>query len=107
MPSDDIKKFFASLTGDQAAADELATAADDAQFVDKVVALAAGRGVKLNRDEVADHIAAARKASQSSGDVEMSDEQLEEVAGGGWSCSGGTICIVTSWNPTNPTGRRY
>lgn len=109
MPSEDIKNFFASITGDQAAADELASASDDAQFADKVVALAAGRGVTLKRDEVAAHIAAARKASESSGDAEMSDQQLEEVAGGwiDFSCKGGTICIVTTWNPTNPTGKRY
>lgn len=84
MSKDDVKNFFVTLAKDQAAADQLAAAKNDAEFIDKVFKFAGQRGVTLNRADVEAYLADLRAAA-TTGEEELTDDQLADVAGGAYS----------------------
>jgi predicted ribosomally synthesized peptide with nif11-like leader len=92
-----VQSFLATLSEDQSLQEELATAMNSDNDREAVTALAIARGFDFTSDELAQEIQnrqAEAQARQEAG--ELSDEELEAVAGGEFVVLGITIAAVSA-----------
>ena len=93
MAANDFASFLDQVGKDPALQAELNQTASAEDFAATAVSLATRLGMHFSTSDV--HKAMATEAAQLTESEELSDEQLDAVAGGDGTC-GGVSCIVTS-----------
>ena len=88
ISEEQLKAFLEAIKGDTALLESLEAATD----LDAVVAIAKDAGFAISEAEVL--------TTQAADFIELSDEELEDVAGGCWNTGG--VCILgTLWRKRN------
>ncbi len=78
MSREAVEKFYEIIAQDEALQDRMREATDETRFLDLAIQLGSERGCDFTTDELSGHMNALQQSMQT----ELSDAQLEQVAGG-------------------------
>jgi predicted ribosomally synthesized peptide with nif11-like leader len=87
MANQALDQFYQRVMSDPSLQAELKDVTDERSFINRAVELGARNGFYFTADEAREKLQAAR-----SGDIELSDEQLESVAAGYTSYGDSVLC---------------
>ena len=79
MSTKNAYEFFQTIQNSEDVRSQLQSASDENEYVERVVEIAGSRGYQVTGDDVRQCLKEARGES-----AELTDEQLETVAGGAW-----------------------
>ena len=98
MSIETVKSFYNKMENDASLVEQVQQSQGDG--LDALVAVAKENGYEFNRSDLEQFYSS--EAGAGAPEAEMSDQQLEAVAGGGWLSFGGTcntaICTITKNN---------